>query len=314
MKIKGKLHRITNLGAFVASYLTTDGKPTQGFTNLGTARVHLATDLPSGKFSGGFPPTMSFKTDSNSQGEFSFSVAEALKQSRGQVLVFKNTTMPGPLPGMPPIPVLTPIYRSEAFKFRLTSDIVQKIYIFESTTPNDLGISQQELDKEVSTLRKTLKLDKLSATIGSNRVSCSAEERGGEVKFNAFVRGSTSDDLGRVIEVKAGEIEFDLPGPDFIVTLCVDEDEIEGQIRKGLSDLSKKVSRQLLEELEKNAPGLSSKASISVWRTRFERTGTKSIKVPGMKKSLEVPIHSAVPDAAVGVPRKLFPRAVVHKK
>jgi hypothetical protein len=309
MKIKGKLHRITNLNTFVASFLKTGGNPTEGFTNLGKTRVHLATDIPFGKFSGGFPPTVSFKMDSNTGGEFSFDTGDELKKFRGQILAFKTTSM-APLPGMPPIPVITPIYRSAVFKFADISSREQsatkKIFIFEAVTHNDNGISQDELDDEVANLRTSLKLDKLSATILSDRVSTTAEERGGCIKFNAYVRGATSEDLGRVMDVKAGEIDFDLPGPDFITTLCVDEDDIENQIRNGLSDLSKRISAQLLAELDKEAPGLSSQATVSVWRVRFEQTGTKKIKLPLVKKALEIPVRSVVPDAAFGVPKKLF--------
>ncbi len=310
MKIKGKLHRVTSLSSFVASFLKTGGNPTEGFTNWGKARVHLVTDFPSRKFGGGFPPSMSLKTDANSQGEFSFTVNDAMAEFRGQVIAFQTTTIPGPLPGMPPIPILDPVYRSAPFKFSAMSaqeqNTVRKIFIFQATTPTESGISQQELDGELATLRSSLKLDKLRATILSNRVSASAEKSGGKLDFSAFVRGSISDDLGRVIEVKAGEINIDLPGPDFIVGLCVDEDAIEDQIRAGLSNLSKKISQQLLVELEKNAPGLGAVASVSVWRTRFVQTGTNKIKIPGIAKPLEVPIFTVVPDAAIGVPKKLF--------
>jgi hypothetical protein len=310
MMIKGKLHRITSLPTFVASYLQTNGKPTQGFTVWGKARVHLVTDLPSGKFSGGFPPSMSLKTDADSQGAFAFQVSDGLAAFRGQIVAFESTTAPAPLAGMPPIPLLAPVYRSAVFKFSDVSPqeqaAVQNIYIFKATTPLDQGISQGQLNEEVDRLRASLGLDKLKATILSNRVSVSAEKRGGDVTFSAFVRGSTSHDLSRVIEVKAGDIDIDLPGPDAIVGLCVDEDQIEAQIRKGLVNLSKRVSQQLVAELDRTAPGLSSLATISVWRTRYAQTGTKKlIPVPGAP-SVEVPVYSVVPDAAFGVPRALL--------
>ena len=145
--------------------------------------------------------------DSNTVGEFSFNTGDELKKFRGQILAFKTTSM-APLPGMPPIP-RTPIYRSAVFKF---ADILsweqsatKKIFIFEAVTHNDNGISQDELDDEVANLRTKFSqsLTKLSATILSDRVS-TAEERGGCIKFNAYVRGATSEDLGRVIDVKAG--------------------------------------------------------------------------------------------------------------
>jgi hypothetical protein len=309
MNIKCKLHRITDLTKFAASFLKTGGKPTEGFTAMGKTRVHLATDLPTGQFSGGFIPSMSLKTDSNAQGEFSFAVTDGFKSFRGQIVAFR-TSMMAPLPGWPPMPVLDPIYRSAPFKF---SDIsaqeqatVQKIFIAQETTPNDKGISQQALNAELSELRGQLALDSLKANIQNHRVSVQATKSGGDVKFSAFVRGSTSHDLDRVIEVKAGEIDIDLPGPDFIVGLCVDEDQIESQIRSGLSRLSKTVSQTLLAELEKEAPGIGALASISVWRIRFVQTGTKTIKLPVINQTVEVPVMSVVPDAAVGVPRKLY--------
>jgi hypothetical protein len=309
MHFKGKLHRVTNLPAFAASWLQTGGKPTTGFAPWGTARVHLATDFPSGDFSGGFPPSMSWKADANAQGEFSFTVPDGAKNFRGRLVAFRTTMMPGPFPGMPPIPILDPVYRSAVFKFSDASareqQTVQKIFIHTATTPADRGISQQELDAQLTGLRKELKLDKLRATIGGSKVSVRAEKSGGDVSFSAFVRGSTSEDLGKVIEVKAGEIEIDLPGPDFIVGLCVDEDEIERQIRKGLAGLSKKVSAELLDELREAAPAVADLATISVWRTRFVKTGEKKISLPG-GFTTEVPIMTVVPDAAFGVPKKLY--------
>ena len=80
-------------------------------------------------------------------------------------------------------------------------------------TPDDKGISQATLDKEVAALRKAQKLDSLTATILSDSVRVKAKKSGGDLRFSARVRGSTAADLDRLIEVKAGEIDIDLPGP-----------------------------------------------------------------------------------------------------
>src|SRR5262245_28119230 len=149
MEIKGKLHRITNVKAFVGSYLTTGGNPTKDFTNWGKTRVHLVTDFPTGQFSGGFIPPMSFKTDTTSQGDFSFAMNDALAKFRGQIIAFQIITTASPLPGMPPIPILAPIYRSAVFRFSDISqeqNAVRNIYIFQTTTPTERGISQEKLD------------------------------------------------------------------------------------------------------------------------------------------------------------------------
>ncbi|WP_437990042.1 hypothetical protein [Sorangium sp. So ce145] len=305
MNITGKLFMITNLETFVASYVKTNGKPTEGFAPLGKTRVHLATDLPSGQFSGSFIPSMSFSIDSNDLGEFSFAIPSSLASSRGQVMAFRTTMMPHPVPGFPPLRILDPLYRSKPFRFSDVStqeqQTVQKIFIAQLTTPDDQGISQTKLNLTLTPIRKNLELDSLKATILSSRVSVHATKSGGELKFSAFVRGSTSDDLGRVIDVKAGEIDIDLPGPDCIVGLCVDEGQIEEQIRKGLSRLSSELSRDLRTAVKKRLPGVGDFASISVWRCRFVQTGTRTIKLPVTNQTFELPIMSVVPDIAIGV-------------
>jgi hypothetical protein len=309
MNIQGKLHRITNVSAFVASYVKTGGKPTTGFAPWGKARVHLGTDFPGGDFAGGFIPPMSLKADTNSQGVFKFDVPEAFANARGRVVAYSIGSTPSPFPGLPPIPVLDPIYRSQAFKFTEVSAAeqaqVQNIFIFPAKTPTEAGVSQEELNAELGALKKSQKLDKLRATIGSHHISVAAEKSGGDLTFKAHVRGSTSHDLERVIEIKAGEIDIDLPGPDFIVGLCVDEDEIESSIRKGLSKMSAKVSKALLNELDKQFPGIASQATVSVWRTRHVQTGDKIIKLP-LVPDVHVPVFAVVPDGALGVPRKLY--------
>lgn len=309
MNIQGKLHRITDVKTFVTSFVKTGGKPTVGFAPWGKARVHLATDLPTGQFSGGFVPSMSLKTNADSHGVFKFQLADSFSKFRGQVVAFNLGATDSPFPGLPPLPVLTPLYRSEVFKF---ADIstgeqaqVQNIFVFPAKTPTENGISQSELNDELATLRKAQKLDKLRATIGSKHISVHAEKSGGDLKFLAYVRGSTSTNLERVIEVKAGAIDIDLPGPDFIVGLCVDEDEIETQIRKGLSKLSLKVSQTLLDEMEKQLPGIASQATISVWRSRHVQIGERLIKIPGVP-DLKVPVFAIVPDAAFGLPKRLY--------
>lgn len=309
MNIQGKLHRITNVSAFVASYVKTGGKPTTGFVPWGKARVHLGTDFPGGEFAGGFIPPMSLKADANSQGGFKFTVPDALAKARARVVAYNIGSTPNPFPGLPPLPVLDPIYRSQAFKFADVSAAeqaqVQNIFIFPAKTPTEAGVSQEELNAEIGALKKAQKLDKLRATIGSQHISVVAEKSGGDLTFRAYVSGSTSHDLERVIEVKAGEIDIDLPGPDFIVGLCVDEDEIEASIRKGLSKMSAKVSKTLLNELDKQFPGIASQATVSVWRTRHVQTGDKIIKIPGFP-DVHTKLFSVVPDGALGVPRKLY--------
>lgn len=309
----GQLRRITDLPAFIKSWLATGGKPTAGHAPWGKTPVRLVCDFPDGQFSGGFLPPTSLKTDTDADGDFHFDVPDAFDKFRGQIVAYDETKIASPLPNMPPLPVLTPVYRSAPFKITALTEVKGKvvavvrrpIYVLAATTPDALGIGQSALDKETTALRKSLKLDSLSATILSDCVRVRAKKSGGDLRFSARVRGSTSASLEQVIDVKAGEIDIDLPGPDFITGLCVDEDEIERSIRAGLKKLSGKISAQLLAELAKQAPALGNLASVSVWRTRHVQTGTKTLKLPGLP-SQKLPVFSVVPDAAFGVPRVLY--------
>ncbi len=309
MNIQGRLNRVTDIKAFLTSFSSTGGKPTKGFVPWAKARIQLATDFPTGDFGGGFIPDMSFKADTNSAGRFKIAVPEALAKSRGRVLAFDVHNIANPVPSLPPLPVLDVVYRSAAFKFADVSAAeqaqVQDIFVFLAKTPTESGISQEALDAQLGDLKKSLKLDKIRATIGAKSVSVKADKSGGELTFKAHVRGSTSHDLDRVIEIKASEMDVDLPGPDFIVGLCIDEDEIEANARKGLVKMSAQVSKTLLGELDKQFPGITSQATVSVWRSRHVQTGTKSINVPGFP-AIQVPVFAVVPDGALGVPRQLY--------
>lgn len=315
-KVWGQLRRVTDLQAFVKSWLATGGKPKAGHVAWGKAPVRLVCDFPDGSFGAGFLPPTSLKTDSASDGQFRFEVPEAFEKFRGQIVVYDEVTIPAPIPNMPPLPVLNPVYRCAPFKITAVPTggsvngkpslvVCKPIYIFATRTPDALGIGQAALDKEVGALRKAQKLDSLTANILSDCVRIKAKKSGGDLRFSARVRGSTSAELDRVIEVKAGEIDIDLPGPDWIVGLCVDEDEIERAIRNGLKKLSAKVSAQLLAELEKQAPALGKLATVSVWRARHVQTGTKTLKIPPLPTQ-KIPVFSIVPDAAFGVPRTLY--------
>lgn len=313
-KVWAQLRRIQDMPAFIASWLATGGKPIAGHVAWGRTPVRLVCDFPDGKFSGGFLPPTSLKVDSDADGDFRFDVPDAFESFRGQIVVYDETTIKPPLPNMPPIPVLNPVYRSAPFKItalpgkgngNVTVVTRKPIYILAARTPDDQGISQATLDKEVADLRKAQKLDSLSATILSDCVRVKAKKSGGDLRFSARVRGSTAADLDRLIEVKAGEIDIDLPGPDFITGLCVDEEQIEQGIRNGLKKLSAKVSKQLLSEVAKQQPMLSKLVSLSVWRTRHVQTGTKNLKLPGLATQ-KIPVFAVVPDAAIGVPRVLY--------
>src|SRR4051812_26884218 len=121
MNIQGKLHRITDIVAFLTSWMQTNGHPTAGFTAWPKAHITLATDFPSFQFAAGFIPNMSMDTTTDTQGFFKFSAPELAATSfRGRLVAYNVSSMVVPPVGgvaLPPIPVFEPIYRSQPFKF-----------------------------------------------------------------------------------------------------------------------------------------------------------------------------------------------------
>ena len=318
MNIQGKLHRITSITAFLASWLKTNGHPTTGFVAWPKARIDLATDFPSGQFTGGFIPNMSMSTKTDSNGFFQFStLALTTTTFRGRLVAFNVSSMViPPIAGiaLPPIPVFEPIYRSQPFKFADVSAAeqaqVQHIYAMEVDTPNEQGLTQTMLNQRLELLRTSLKLDKLSASILPNRISVTASKSGGDVNFDAFVVGSTSEDLTRVIEAGVGEIDIDLPGPDFIVGLCISKSDIKAAIRSGMADTAKQLSQGMIKTKDTllkqgNASSLIPMVGLTSWRTRHPQTSITVIKVQGLK-DIQAPSFSVVPDLAIGLPVKLY--------
>lgn len=313
MNIQGRLHRITNPLAFIASWNSTNGKPKDGFGPWAKARIHLGTDLPTGQFVGSVIPSMSMETDTDSSGFFTFNApALAATKFRGQIVAYNVSTMAAPNLGipLPPMPVFEPIYRSTPFHFSEVSPAeqaqVKDIFVYKGDTPDEMGITQAQVNAQLATLRQQLQLDALKANILSSRISVSAQKSGGDVKFDAWVVGAIGEDLAHVIDVRVGEIDIDLPGPDFIVGLCVSKSEIEKQIRKGMAGATAQLNQPLLVAKDKMFGPLSPQVTMSVWRTRHAQTGTTTVKLPGGVPDMKIPTLSIVPDPAYGVPSRLY--------
>jgi hypothetical protein len=305
MKIKGRLHRITDINSFVVSFLKTGGKPVAGFVNFGKAKIHVATDAPLNAFSGSFIPNMIYKADANAAGDFSVEVPDGFKSFRGRLIAYESSLINVNLPGIPSLEVLAPLYRSAPFALDKVTGAAQKIYVYSSTTPDDQGIPASEISKEAAKLKKSLKLDKVTAAIGSNAIKCTAEKSGAEIKFEIHVKPSTSDDLAELVRLSVEEIDIDLPGPDWITGLCHSKGDIEKQVRGGVKDLTANVNQQIKDEIDKAAPGVSALATITITKVRYPVTSTTIIKVPGVGNQA-FPVRSVVVDPTIGVPIGLY--------
>jgi len=305
MKIKGKLHRVTDINSFVVSFLKTGGKPAAGFVNFGKAKIHVALDAPLNTFNNSFIPNMSFKADANAAGDFTVEVPDGLQSFRGRLIAYDSSLVNVNLPGIPPIEILAPLYRSAPFALDKVTGVAQKIYVYPSTTPDDQGIPASEISKEAAKLKTSLKLDKVTAAIGSNAIKCTAEKSGAEIKFEIHVKPSTSDDLAELVRLSVEEIDIDLPGPDWITGLCHSKGDIEKQVRGGVKGFTATVNQKIKDEIEKAAPGVSALATITITKVRYPVTSTTTIKLPGVGNQ-SFSVRSIVVDPTIGVPIGLY--------
>jgi hypothetical protein len=306
MKIKGKLNRITNIETFAQSFLATGGKPTQGFANwTTTTRVTIATDAPEHVFDGGFLPHFSFDANADAQGHFEVSVPDALAAFKARVIAYKMTTLNTGIPGVPPVPVFQPLYRSEVFALTKVTAAVRDVFLFSVPVHDTDGFSQADIKDIASNLKKDQKLDKISATITSSGVNCSAEKDGGVIRFKIVPTQSTSSNLAEILELRVDDIDIDLPGPDFIVGLCVSKDDIAKRVRDGVKGRQGELNKKLLKKIEDQAPGASAVASITLTSIRFPVTGTTTVNLPGIPP-LSIPVLSIVGDPTAGIPKAFY--------
>ena len=305
MKINAQLHKITNRDQFVASFLATKGKPTTGFADFGPARVHLATDFPLKKFPAegfGFLPNPSFRAEADAKGVFSLTVPDALKDFRGFLIVYQQVGTVQPLPTVPPVPILQPVYRSDAFKLGGVKETRRSIFLLKTKTDDEDGLAQARADQIAADLKSEHKFDRTSITIKEQKLTVRISVRGADVVFNVRLRGATSPDLTEFVEASAEDIDIDLPGPDAIVGLCVSKDDIKKQLRRIIKN-SSGLFNDLIEA--KIPAALKSLASFTVHQIRFPVTGQKNVKIPGLPDQ-SVATRSVVPELTAGVPKKLF--------
>ncbi len=319
MKINGQFFEVTNVESFAVSYLLNPAKPTAGtFKTAANIRIELASILPN--FPGGFFPGISVKTNSASDGTFGLNVSDAqLKQiaainkmayfvayrQNGSVHVAGQT-----------IPIFEPVYRSEAFditKYKPAGTL--KMYFAPYAVPNSAGIAQSDVDTQIGAAKKSFKdISKLSASIQDGCISVSGSGRGAEIKFKINPSASTSFDLSSFIKGKVVDLDIDLPGPDFIVGICVSKDDIGKEVDKGIAGIMKEANKTIEKTLVDQVAAATGQtktivsalfkttASVTFRAITYPVVEQKSIKIPGFK-DIKIDVRAIVPKISIGFPR-----------
>jgi hypothetical protein len=318
MKITGRIHEVTNLVQFAPSFLLDPKKPKAGtFKNASGIHVHLGSIL-AGILPGNLVPNISVETISASDGSFTLNISdEKLKHlTLNKQAYFVALRQVGTISILgQQIPIFQPVYRSAAFDITKFKGGSVNLFFAPFDVPSSSGITQAQVDAQIKAAKSKFKdLEKLSATIHEGKVSVSGSGRGANIKFNIDLSPSASFDLSRFISGKVKDMDIDLPGPDFIVGICVSKDDIEKSIEAGIAKLMKEVNAGIEKELiAQIAKGTGQSADLvkNIFKTTASVTFSKLnypivdhrvIKVP-LAGSITVDIRAVVPKLAVGFPR-----------
>ena len=317
MQIKGQFFEVTNLESFAVSYLLNSTKPAAGtFKTAAGIRIELGSVLTA--FPAGFFPGISLKATTASDGSFSFNISDAQLKlfAVNKLAYFVAYRQTGTISLLGQnVPIFEPVYRSEPFDITKYKPTPLKLYFAPHSVPDSAGISQITVNDQIAAAKKKFSgIEKLSASIQNGKISVSGSGRGAEIKFKIDAGVSTSSNLSTFIKGKVEDLDIDLPGPDFIVGICVSKDDIAKEVDKGIAgimkDANKIIETTLINQVAsqtgqpKSTISLLFKTTASVtFRTlTYPVIETKKIKLPGFGE-MKIEIRAIVPKLSVGFPR-----------
>lgn len=318
-KINGTVFHITNLTGFFTSYVLNPTNPTAStFAAASNCRVSLKHNLGDNTWGGLLPDAQTTPVKVSATGGFSINVGtlNTIPGLDGQIIVEELLqTVTVPVVGR--VEVWGVVYRSAPFTMSTITEATRKIWYQRVDVPSSAYVTQTTVSDAVKAAKSSLPagVDSISARIASSGLAVSGAGRGAKITFSVKLKGSKSHDLDAMLTHAIEDFDIDLPGPDFITTLCVNEDEIESQVRTAIAKLVKTEVSPLIKDAIVSAAStasglpaatvrtlLDSQATLSVPRVTYPQTGT--FTVPGL--NIPVPQYSIKIEPSAGVPRSLF--------
>jgi len=173
------------------------------------------------------------------------------------------------------------------------------------------------VDEQIKAAKKKFKdIDKLSAGIQNGYINVTGSGRGATIKFKIDLSVSTSSNLSSYIKGKVDDLDIDLPGPDFIVGICVSKDDIAKDVDKGIAEIMKEANKTVETELINQVAAqtgqskaiisslMKTMATVTFRSLSYPVVGSKTVKVPGIP-AMKIDIRAVVPRLSIGLPRKL---------
>jgi hypothetical protein len=309
--IHGQAFKITDLAGFAKNPLDPDPKTFVPFAGL---TLVLTLDFPAG-FSGQFP-AVTINGTADAQGRFTIDLGNfSSLPNQGFLLAFDTLgTFEEPFTHRK-LPILAPVYRSSAFKLKAVTPDLQKIFIAPEKAPAGLGITQDQVDSQIDAVVKSLKqkgapIDTLSAFINDGMIHVFGTGHGAKFTFDINIKAATGNDLSQFMTDDVENFNIDLPGPDVITTIFVDEDHILQQIKEGVAGLVGTLNAQIraafIQEIHQLVPGAN---ATDLFDHRISTTFEK-VLFPVLSQhkvgTITVKRRAITGDPAFGLPRDLY--------
>ena len=317
--ITGTVFEITNIISFIPGFVKNEKPGTSSFRAAAGHKVYLGF-VPKTGLLPGFFPQMQVNVKTKSDGSFSFTDEQvnAFKPLAGSMYFTVYHTVSSIQTPMGKVDVDEPVYRSNDFAVTASKSGISIFYNKLNLPGVNTAITQAQVDKQVAGFKKgNAMFKKLNASIGSGkvRVNATAQKSGHEadLKFDIELSPYTANDLAKFIRHKVKIVDIDLPGPDFITSICIDEDQIEDAIRDGVNTLMKTVNKDIKKRI---SDGLNQLAGSSGgMKETIEKAAAKSVVTfnqlhyPVVKKTQVLPnlfieIRDISPDICLGFPQK----------
>lgn len=308
MVSSGYIYRITNLTKFIGSYILNPNSPDSStFEPFPRLQVNIgsAINLPS------FFPLNRVRDITGADGSFTLDIGD-LNQAIPMYLVAYELSSHVNHMGYQ-IPIYGPVYRSETFKAQDVNNAPRNIYVYQESVEDRDGTTQAQIAREVAKAkRKIPNVESLSAFITEDGINVVGKGKGATISFKVQLSPDTSSNLDSFLKHKIRNYDIDLPGWDFVSALCVDENEIEKEVRDGVSALVKDINDQVIDQIASKVVSSTGTASALVATLLEQQTSISfnAVRYPVIEvKDLvfrKLKIRSMVADPCISIPKKLY--------
>jgi hypothetical protein len=308
MKAIGRIYEVTDVNRFILTYLADPANPDHAtYKPIPAARIHIGSALPLP----GFFPSITVKTETDQNGVFEVDCSNLPAGIPAYLVAYRQLQVINTF-GMT-VPIYGPVFRSQTFQLAKIDSTPRNIYVIQKELPNEQGIKQEKINEQIAQAKERIAdIDSISAAIQENGINVVGKGQGATITFRITLSPSTSHDLDLFVTHSINDFNIDLPGPDWITYLCVNEDDIENEVRDGVRSLLKMANQQIEQNIITGIVQSTGQTELDVrnlFKTRISVTFNK-IRYPIIETSkigwITFNFRAIVPDVCLGIPKILY--------